>query len=218
MVSTGEPVLDMNCAAVYSEPHAVEALREYQAALSSRACPFMICLSDEIAATLAPVAQSLGMRRGGPVSVMELRSRSLASCPFPAGLILREAENQLDLNAAAALASATFGIPLDSVRKTFSAGLLVRPGVNLYLATLQTEVAALAILTQQDVTAGIWCMCTAPNLRRRGIGSALLSHAIQDQRSRGTQTLFLLPTPDGRPLYERFGFQTATTGQAWINP
>lgn len=47
----------------------------------------------------------------------------------------------------------------------------------------------------------------APSHRSAGLGSALLSACLQECQTRGTDAVFLWPTPLSRPLYQRHGFQ-----------
>jgi GNAT superfamily N-acetyltransferase len=45
-----------------------------------------------------------------------------------------------------------------------------------------------------------------PSHRSAGLGSALLSACLRECETRGTDAVFLWPTPRSRPLYERHGF------------
>jgi GNAT superfamily N-acetyltransferase len=45
-----------------------------------------------------------------------------------------------------------------------------------------------------------------PTHRSAGLGSALLSACLRECENRGTDAVFLWPTPRSRPLYERHGF------------
>ncbi|NHJ40187.1 MAG: GNAT family N-acetyltransferase, partial [Asgard group archaeon] len=42
---------------------------------------------------------------------------------------------------------------------------------------------------------------------RKGIGSALLEKLIEENKSKGIDTVFLHATPSGKPLYEKYGFK-----------
>src|SRR4030067_1123577 len=44
-------------------------------------------------------------------------------------------------------------------------------------------------------------------VRGHGIGKALLSHAIEYLRSRGTDSIIVIATDEGRPLYAKHGFK-----------
>ncbi len=47
---------------------------------------------------------------------------------------------------------------------------------------------------------------TRPDYRRRGIAAALLRETVAEARRLGVSELELTATPDGKPLYEKFGF------------
>jgi GNAT superfamily N-acetyltransferase len=49
-------------------------------------------------------------------------------------------------------------------------------------------------------------MLVDPDHRRRGIGRALMTHALEFLERQGVQTVRLDATPLGQPLYERLGF------------
>ncbi|HRY54901.1 MAG TPA: GNAT family N-acetyltransferase [Spirochaetia bacterium] len=55
-------------------------------------------------------------------------------------------------------------------------------------------------------------MYTVPELRGRGIGTALLGLALGEARALGLGRLRLQPTDSGRPLYERAGFRDEGRG------
>jgi GNAT superfamily N-acetyltransferase len=46
-----------------------------------------------------------------------------------------------------------------------------------------------------------------PSHRSAGLGSALLSACLRECDARGADAVFLWPTPQSRPLYERHGFE-----------
>jgi GNAT superfamily N-acetyltransferase len=50
-------------------------------------------------------------------------------------------------------------------------------------------------------------MVVAPNAQRRGIGAAILDHALAEATSRGLSVVGLVATALGRPLYESRAFQ-----------
>ncbi|MFX0039822.1 MAG: GNAT family N-acetyltransferase [Promethearchaeota archaeon] len=50
-------------------------------------------------------------------------------------------------------------------------------------------------------------MYTEPKWRRKGIGSALLEKLFEEIKKKGIQSVVLHTTPDGRHLYEKYGFR-----------
>ena len=71
-------------------------------------------------------------------------------------------------------------------------------------------------VTRTRDTAGIWTMATAPEHQRQGAGEALLSRVMADYAADGVQVFYLGATPEGLPLYERWGFRRIGIGEVWI--
>jgi ribosomal protein S18 acetylase RimI-like enzyme len=58
-------------------------------------------------------------------------------------------------------------------------------------------------------------MGVAPHERRRGIGSALTSAALEIGRTAGCAFATLNATPDGELLYRQLGFRPVGVAQTW---
>lgn len=69
--------------------------------------------------------------------------------------------------------------------------------------------------TYGSALAWIGMVLVDPDHRRRGIATALLGAALEHLRRRGVSTIKLDATPDGRPVYERFGFVPETRLERW---
>ena len=50
---------------------------------------------------------------------------------------------------------------------------------------------------------------TAPETRGRGYANLLLSAAVEECRKRGAKVVTLHASPFGRPIYQKFGFETS---------
>jgi GNAT superfamily N-acetyltransferase len=73
------------------------------------------------------------------------------------------------------------------------------------------EIAGTGIVTINGPVAWIGTIWVAPSARGRGLGRALTEAPIAAAENAGCQTLVLVATDAGQPLYERLGF----TVQAW---
>ncbi|MGX5847862.1 GNAT family N-acetyltransferase [Mesorhizobium sp. PL10] len=64
-----------------------------------------------------------------------------------------------------------------------------------------------------DAVGATWCaaMYVEPSHRRRGIGQALMSKMLQDDRARGARCSMLLATHAGALLYPRMGYERIGT-------
>jgi GNAT superfamily N-acetyltransferase len=76
-----------------------------------------------------------------------------------------------------------------------------------FLGRLDGAPVATATLLLAGGIGGIYDVSTAPEARRRGIGTAMTLAALQDARRLGYEIAYLQPSAMGRPLYERIGFR-----------
>ncbi len=63
-------------------------------------------------------------------------------------------------------------------------------------------------------TAYIGSIYVLPEFRRQGIASELLSHLVEEAKTRECQRVLLHASEEGRPLYEKFGFEASPTAMA----
>lgn len=63
--------------------------------------------------------------------------------------------------------------------------------------------------------AWIGMLLVDPNYRGRGMGTALVRHAIAYLKSIGTRTIKLDATPAGKPIYDKLGFEEELVGERW---
>lgn len=109
----------------------------------------------------------------------------------------------------------------DLLRQVFFAGASAemlaagRRGVDIsfeigainYIAFLAGRPAGAGTLFVHGGMGGIYNMCTLPRYQRNGVATAVLRACLQDAEAMGCRHVGLTPTPMGRPLYERVGFQ-----------
>ena len=68
-------------------------------------------------------------------------------------------------------------------------------------------VATATLFTSPPDVAGLSFVCTAPEVRRRGIGAAITTAAMREARSLGCSTAVLGSSPMGHGVYRRLGFE-----------
>ena len=79
---------------------------------------------------------------------------------------------------------------------------------NHYIGWLDnTPVAATSMLLAAE-EAGIFNVVTLPEVRKRGIGSAMTCHALQEARTQGARVGVLHASPMGLGVYKNLGFET----------
>ncbi|MGH7307193.1 MAG: GNAT family N-acetyltransferase [Candidatus Rokuibacteriota bacterium] len=95
-----------------------------------------------------------------------------------------------------------------------------RPDLRFYLSHAQcrplvAEVAGVVVgtgnTTFNGATGWMGDLFVTAEARRAGVGSALFETRMKYLETRGCQSIALLATAMGRPLYERFGFRSVST-------
>ena len=64
----------------------------------------------------------------------------------------------------------------------------------------------------------VYNVYTYPEYRRKGIATQVMSVLISEARALGVASLDMLASPDGRPLYEKLGFQQSKYTPMRMNP
>jgi len=80
-------------------------------------------------------------------------------------------------------------------------------GAINFIAYLGTTPVGACTLFPHGGMGGIYNMCTLPRYQRQGVATALLRAAVEEADRQGCIHVGLTPTPAGRPLYERLGFE-----------
>lgn len=94
---------------------------------------------------------------------------------------------------------------------------LVDNSVSLWVATQNNEIIAMCcmnyfILPPNEISlsgksAHLGNMFTLPDFRNKGIASRLLALTVSEAKDRQCDRIILVPTDNGKHLYEKFGFQ-----------
>jgi GNAT superfamily N-acetyltransferase len=91
-------------------------------------------------------------------------------------------------------------------RLYISRGLDGEQPLRHYIARLAGEpVGALSLFLGREA-AGIYNVEVAPEMRRRGVGTAMARAVLEEARRLGSRVGVLAPTRESRSMYERLGF------------
>jgi len=81
------------------------------------------------------------------------------------------------------------------------------PAMHYYLGTLHHTVVATGMLFVGSETVGIYDVATCDAYRRRGIGSAMFQHLLEDARTCNRRFCVLQASEDGLGIYVKAGFR-----------
>jgi GNAT superfamily N-acetyltransferase len=98
---------------------------------------------------------------------------------------------------------------------SFARSLAALPEGRLYLASLDGEPVACALMVDHARNSEVQMVAVVPEARGRGLSRLLLGHALADAAERGMETSTLVATRLGRPVYERLGFRAIGPLQMW---
>ncbi len=210
----GGTLADFNLALIASSPDTETYLRAFTERLQTRKLPGIVLITPAVTEQLAPVCQSLGFQRGGQMPLM-LRA---AAPVLPASSPYRytSVENLHDLHTAYDLMARAFELPLAPFSESMGERLLDAPGIHLFLAWHEKVPISTVVIAQAGSIAGVWCMATPPDYQRRGAGRGLLEYSLAYYQDRGVESVYLLATAAGQPLYEHLGFHTIAALDVWV--
>jgi hypothetical protein len=169
---------------------------------------------------LATALADAGGRQTGFMAMQERDLPAPPPRPLPAGVEIEPVGT--DLAAFAAVLPAGHGVPADglaaaSARTSHQAAI---PGARLYLATVDGEPAAAAVLFTDGDLAYLANASTLEAFRRRGCQSALIQRRLADAAGAGFRHVCTITTwgSQSHANMARAGFRTAYTKAVWRLP
>ncbi|HEV2654750.1 MAG TPA: GNAT family N-acetyltransferase [Ktedonobacteraceae bacterium] len=145
-----------------------------------------------------------------PVLVLDL-SETEEDAPTLEGLAIQEASNAEELRPLVELEMQCFAVSEEIAHYYYDTYVATGFGSGQawhhYIGMLHGRPVAMAALLLHAGVAGIYGVGTIPEARRRGIGMALVQHALREARSAGYRVALLTPTDMSLRIYQRLGFQ-----------
>jgi GNAT superfamily N-acetyltransferase len=128
-------------------------------------------------------------------------------------LLVGTVDDERGLSAVVSIEVEAFGTEPD-VAAGLLRSILADPETRVLLGSVGGAFAAEAIASRHDGTVGIFGVGVRARNRRRGIGAAMTASAVRAFPD--VDLAWLLPTPKAGTLYERLGFETASTWDVWV--
>ena len=115
-------------------------------------------------------------------------------------------------------ATAGFGADPAVAAGTVCANLLGRPDCVVYVGYADGNPVVSGLGWRTSRTIGVYSIATIGSARRRGYGAAMTAHVLADGLLAGCDVATLQASEMGRPIYERLGFRTLVTYDAYATP
>jgi ribosomal protein S18 acetylase RimI-like enzyme len=159
------------------------------------------------------LAEQLDLRESELVTGMTLTRELFRPAPLPSGLIVKRVVDSAGLSHYATIVAANWTPPDPSVLQFYelTRDAILTPGcpVHLFVGYLAGRPVAAAEAFINDTAGGIYGIATLASHRRRGIGAAISSAAVDDVFRSGCSLATLQASSDGQGIYSRLGFTPA---------
>ncbi len=141
---------------------------------------------------------------------MAVNLHDLQEQPLPPGLSIEQVRDEAALQTWLRVMIAGSELPEEALTLLLSIlsrhGFKYNPAAHFYLGRLNNQPIATSLLFLGGGVAGIYNVATLPEVRKRGIGSALTLFPLLQARERGYRIGTLQSTEMGLHVYQRLGF------------
>ena len=167
-----------------------------------------------------PTLSQAGLEAAAP----ETATPGMVASPIDRDTIAKQAVPKLDIQRVTDTAgidahrqAATAGFAADPAvaHGTVCASLLERPDCVVYVGYADGDPVVSGMGWRTGRTIGVYSIATIPSARRRGYGAAMTARVVADGALAGCDVAALQASEMGRPIYERLGFRTVITYDAY---
>jgi len=162
-------------------------------------------------------AADLGMVVGVSRPGMAAEVSAIAPASPPPGLEISTLSPDDDLEELWNMQATVFGMRPDVVRAYLGPAMLRAPGIACFVAREDGRVVSSSLAVDIDGSVGVFGVATLPDARGRGIGTAITAAAVDSARD-GADLAWLQASENGRPVYERMGFDAVSDWDVWVLP
>ncbi|MDP9295749.1 MAG: GNAT family N-acetyltransferase [Actinomycetota bacterium] len=167
----------------------------------------------DVERTVADLGLEIAVSRPG----MAAEIASVAPAAPPDGVELLRVSGLRELRQFWEIQSAVFDMAPEVIRVYVPQATIFADGVTLFLARLNGKPVACCAAYEVEGSVGIFGVATLPDVRRRGIGTAVTAAAVDDARARA-DLAWLQATEEGLPVYRGMGFSEVSDWDVWVLP
>jgi GNAT superfamily N-acetyltransferase len=181
---------------------------------------FVVRLRRGIDDRFIPTLIQAGLEAAAP----ETATPGMVAFPIDLDLLLKHAAEKLDIrrvtdaagiDAHRRTATAGFGADPALADGTVCSELLQRPSCLVYVGYVDGEPVVSGLGWRTGRTIGVYSIATIPAARRHGYAAAMTTRVVADGALAGCDAAALQASAMGRPIYERLGFRTVVTYDAY---
>lgn len=206
---TGEPH-PMGNLALIEGTLAAEDLKDAAAPLLEGAIPSALLFPNGVGSGVEAAAGALGYQSGEMIPAMAADIAAITATSLPAGYVFKRVDCSDDDSWSAAFA-AGYGLPPKTAR-LFSPGAvkadLAPDSANQFFAVVRDgRIVATSVLFLAAGLAGIYCVSTLAEERKKGLGAHATAEALRVARRLGYRVGVLQSSSEGHGVYLRIGFR-----------
>lgn len=217
-VRTPIPLTSFNSAFVIEragvEPDSLNKIRGFFDGLQSA---WRFVSPPSIAEVFWDIPKHVAVARWGREPQMILSSQSASLRPTPSELEIHPVRDVDELLTWTRTNSLGFEMPdpnfFDALARPEN---LEMKGLTWYIGTYSGKPVATSTLCISDAVAGVYDVCTLPEFRGRGFGSAMTAVAVKEGFAKGCDLAALQSSPVGVPIYFKMGFRYVFDYLCWV--
>jgi len=180
-------------------------------ALAIVAAPAAMLFVDEVPEPVAAHLLRRGFQCAPPMPVMAVDIDRLPEPTLPGGCALVRVEAGPQGTVWEEVFARGYELPLPVAAyfapNRVSATLDPGEAIQFFLVTCEGRPVATTVCCLLDGVAGVYCVATLPEERRKGFGAFATAEPLRLARRRGYRVGVLQSSESGHPVYRRLGFQ-----------
>jgi GNAT superfamily N-acetyltransferase len=187
-----------------------QSMREAVAPLASGSFPSMVLMPNGISGEAAQSLRDAGFVDAGAMPAMAVDIARLPPTALPTGYTFRRIGADAASDAWAEALAVGYGLPLTLGRRfsprEVGADMAHDARIQYFLIERGGDVAATSMLFLAGGLAGIYCVATREEHRKRGLGAHLTAEPLRIAGALGYRVGVLQSTAAGHPVYLGLGF------------
>jgi len=187
-----------------------QSMREAVGPLASASYPSMALMPCGMSGEAAQALRDAGFADAGAMPAMAVDIARLSPTALPPGYTFRRVGPDASSDAWAEALAAGYGLPATLARRfaprEVGAGMARDASIQCFSIERGNVVAATSMLFLADGLAGIYCVATREEDRKRGLGAHVTAEALRIAAALGYRVGVLQSSTAGHPVYLGLGF------------